>query len=654
MKRIFVFLVLLVTAFSAEADIRLPSLFGSGMVLQQKTKVPLWGWADPGRTLTVVTSWDKQRYTVVPAADSSWSLMVTTPVAGGPFDIHINNGTVLDLKNVWIGEVWLASGQSNMDMPLKGFRNQPVNKSKQYIEEAGTYPVHFFQLTKISVNEPQKDCRGEWVSASPENAPKLSAVAYIFARRLTEKLKVPVGIIQSTWGGTNITSWMSRENLQTFPDVKLPEKSPLVNKERNAPAALFNGMIAPLVSYGIKGVIWYQGEHNRREPERYAEWLPAMVNDWRTRWKQGQWPFYFVQLAPIRASQDGEHNSLLAIMREVQQDAATAIPNAGMAVSIDAGEESVIHPAAKEPLADRLAALALSLDYGFKDVPALGPVYQKMKVAGNQLVLSFGQTDGDLITKKGEPCCFEIAGKDQVFYNARAEIRGNEIVLSHPSVKNPVAARYAFKAWVSGNVYNKSGLPLSSFRTDRWEQPSFYVEPLKTMTADTITLKAPVGLSFLSKVWHDRQKGQLRILVSSDYNGIYDLENIHRASWKDITSSFTLPEFGQEFQPSGNADLSSFFKKDKKLFIAVRYMVAPFVKADRQIWSRWSVNDIILTAGGEKIAIQEKWNWQPVLSKEYEQNRVRVRKNSWDFLGNSLEKVNATEAWLISPLLIIQ
>lgn len=457
------------------AKVTLPNFFTSGMVLQQQTQAGIWG-KSTAKSLTITTSWDKKTYTTTTDASGNWKTKVATPKAGGPYHISINDGNEIKLDDIWIGEVWLVSGQSNMEMPIQGFKDQPVLNSAEIFKKATNKNIRVFRTIKEAKGVPADNLRGTWQVADSAAIRLFSAVGYLFAIELQQKLNVPVGIIQSAWGGTNISSWMSVDSFKAFEKENLYQlKHPdsVKKADRNAPTALFNGLINPLVGYGMRGVLWYQGEHNHREPEFYTKVFPVMINDWRKRWGIGDFPFYYVQLAPHESVKDGENISLSALFREMQYNSQFAIPNTGMSVTLDAGEQKIIHPANKPVVAKRLAAIALNKTYGFKDIVYAGPSYKSHTVNGNQLVLNFDHTAKGLKPFAAPSINFELAGADKIFYPAKAEIKGNTIVLQSEKVQKPVAARYGFKMWVVGDLYNAEGLPASSFRTDDWFAPSY-------------------------------------------------------------------------------------------------------------------------------------------------------------------------------------
>ena len=293
------FCAILLTAFPLFAEIKLPTIFGSNMVLQQQTEVAIWGAADTNATIEVTTSWNDKKYATKSDSAGRWKLKVPTPKAGGPYTVTISDGTVLTLDNVLIGEVWVCSGQSNMQMPMKGYHMQPVLGAMDAILESTNSNIRLFNVGMNSSITPRDDFKGKWDMASPETTFPFSATAYYFGRFLQKTLNVPIGLITSSWGGTMVQPWMNDEACQEFEFYKTIKRDTTYPK--NPPklaTTLYNAMINPMVGYGIRGVIWYQGESNKWEPEIYQRLLPAMIKGWRAKWEQGDFPFYYAQIAP--------------------------------------------------------------------------------------------------------------------------------------------------------------------------------------------------------------------------------------------------------------------------------------------------------------------------------------------------------------------
>ncbi len=674
--KLIILLIVLISVIKPESmekpSIVMPAIFSDNMVLQQNTQVPFWGKAEPGEAVSINCSWGASADTKV-ENDGSWKANINTEKAGGPYEVKIQIGdsTIL-YKNVMLGEVWLCSGQSNMEMPLEGWPPQnPINNSAKEIREADYPDIRLFTVTRAVSNKPEFNCSGNWSECTPQSAAKFSAVAYFFGRKLYNELKVPIGLIHSSWGGTYIESWTSAKYLNqldkykpiieklssateevkklndwifkhpvidvtskkpenqwknlnfndsnladpefydnTWKTMKLPTlwesaeigdfdgavwfrkkinipqdwlnkdlvldlgpiddmdrsyvngklvgaieevgyyQMPRVysipktivnsttltiavrvvdnqggggiwgNKEKmiihpagpdsiqtvsisgewkylpvaeymngkfymynienqefysrpktsitigpNTPTMLYNGMIAPLIPFHIKGVIWYQGENNVSYPESYKTLFPLMIKNWRSDWNEGDFPFYYVQIAPY----DYGENSKSQVIREAQF-LTLSVPNTGMAVALDIGETKSIHPADKQDIGKRLALWALSKNYG-KDVNYSGPLYKSMEVENGKIILSFNYADDGLVLKpvNGENN-FIIAGADSNFVKADVKVNGEKLIVYNDQIKNPVAVRYAWSNTAEATLFNKIGLPASTFKTDDWNK----------------------------------------------------------------------------------------------------------------------------------------------------------------------------------------
>ncbi len=633
-------LLFLVFSLPAAADVTCAPIFGDHMVLQRQTKVAIWGRGEPGEHVHVQGSWSEEGRETVTGSDGRWSLRLPTPEAGGPYTLRVEGNNALAFEDVLIGEVWICSGQSNMEFPLRAVRN-----GEQELAAANDPRLRIFDVGRSIAMQPKSELSGNWAAVTPETASSFSAVGYFFGRSIEQHLGVPVGLIGSNWGGTVAESWTSREGLapvqefqpalaaidahseeggpsllerqtrwwkrwfeadlgnregwmqaefddQEWPRVTLPgtfqdfgqggfdgsywfrrritiptdwagkelmlELGPIddmdqvfLNGERvagttifgqyrtprryaipaervrageenllvvcvvdtggvgaigggtelrlhpkeeeggidlggrwrakpgspigdfeafptqdwfhaNYPTALFNGMIAPLIPYTLRGVLWYQGESNRGRAQQYARLFPAMITDWRRHWGQGDFPFYFVRLAPF--GYGGDRGELAAI-REAQS-AALDLPNTGMAVTLDIGNPSDIHPRNKQDVGDRLARIALARDYGV-DLEYWGPTYRALLVVGDTVRCHFDHAQG--LHAEGRPAHFTVAGEDHVFHPAQARIEGETVLVRSDEVPSPVAVRYCWGATDQGNLFNGDGLPAPSFRSDDWD-----------------------------------------------------------------------------------------------------------------------------------------------------------------------------------------
>lgn len=481
MKKAVIISLLLFLTLNLGAKVRLPALLCDNMVLQRNTEACLWGWTDPGKTVKVRTSWDGAAYKVKAGEDGAWSVKVRTADAGGPYSVTISDGEAVTLSNVLLGEVWICSGQSNMEMPVQGYFGQPAYGAVEAVEDAPSYPgIRMFTVQRDSTRTIRDDCKGEWLCSDPKNVGAFSAVGYHFGKTLNRYTGVPIGLISTVWGGSNIESWMTAESLASI------EYDRDFKDEYYFPdSILYNGMVAPLTNFTAKGFIWYQGEANHLNYYDYKTMFVEMVRQWREAWGDDSMPFYFVEIAPYRY--DGAELRAIPLLWEQQEAALEEIPHSGMAGTIDLGLFSIIHEPDKPRVGKRLAYLALSRDYGVEGVPADAPTYKSMRLDGSKAVLSFNnlakpddQSDprsfswldanGKVISVKG----FEIAGEDRVFYPATARLRwyDNEIEVYAEQVPVPAAVRYGFRNWVEANVKTTMDQPLLPFRTDDWEIPA--------------------------------------------------------------------------------------------------------------------------------------------------------------------------------------
>lgn len=639
MKKLFVFtLISFVFISNASAQLKLPAFFSDSMVLQQNTSAPVWGWAKAGEKVEVSGSWSGK--TVQATADNSgkWMVKLPTPKAGGPYDVTIKANETKTLHSVLIGEVWICSGQSNMEMPVQGWSGAPINNSDAEIAEADYPAIRFFTVEKKIAFAPQQNVKGEWSSCSPASAATFSATAYFFGRELYKHLHIPIGLIHTSWGGTVAEAWTSEASLRTMNDfnkgidvvnqlatdmkermlkdslntvawqkalaskdnsyaadatdtswhtmalpttweskgldidgivwfkrtvdvpvawqgkiVKLnlgpiddndvtflngsvvdstlqdgmwmkernytvpanlikPGKNTLAvkvidnaggggiygkpgqlklyaegendtinlsgdwlykvaavkppvatNSNPNQPTVLYNGMLAPLVPFAIKGAIWYQGEANVGRAKQYSKLFPLMITDWRNLFKAPDFPFYFVQIAPYNYGGD---STQAAALRDAQRRTLTALPNTGMAVTMDIGEADNIHPANKQDVGKRLSLWALNKTYGDKNIIFSGPLYKGFEVKGNKVIVSFTNTDGGLTSNNKPLKDFELQDADGTWKTATASIEGDKIIVSSDAVAKPAGVRYAYYSYAEGTLFNGKGLPASSFTSE--------------------------------------------------------------------------------------------------------------------------------------------------------------------------------------------
>ena len=508
-------------AMSVEAAVSLPHVFGDNMVLQRDKPVPVWGWAGKGETVKV--KFGDQEKSATADENGNWMVRLDALAADKTGrELTVTGENTITFKNVLVGEVWVCSGQSNMEFGVGGVLNSAAE-----IAGAAEFPIiRHIKIPYVHYAFPQRDVDAKWQVASPATVGGCTAVGYFFARELVKNLDVPVGLLDSNWGGTRIETWICREGFAAVPELKdmsrqveefcpdseagqkryleylakmkdwLAQAEKAVAAKQSPPPApaepclagdhqqlthLYNGKISPLVPYAIRGALWYQGESNGGEGESYYHKMRALIGGWRQVWKEGDFSFYWVQLANFQRSDPNkpEMGDGWAKHREGQLK-SLSIPNTGMAVIMDIGATSDIHPKNKQDVGKRLAAWALAKDFG-KKVECSGPLYRKCQVEGNKIRIEFDHAESGLLVgeKKGlDPVqeaadgkvkWISIAGEDKKFYWAEAAIDGKTLVVSSDKVPNPVAVRYAFAMNPQGaNLYNKDGLPASPFRTDNW------------------------------------------------------------------------------------------------------------------------------------------------------------------------------------------
>jgi len=501
--------VLVFLSSIACAQISLPSIISDNMVLQADTNAPIWGKASPKSKITIACSWNKTPVTVESDEQGKWMAAVPTPNKGKSCTINITCGKEnRTITNILIGQVWLCSGQSNMKRMVK-----EANNADKELKAAKFPNIRLFTVKRKTSREPLDDCFGQWVECNPENTADFSAVGYYFGRELYKKLGTPVGLINSSYGGTPAQGWTRKEILEKDPVLKkyietdanneankeiylkqyaetlnkwkkyvikaVAETKPAASKPKQPTqlresykcANLYNAMINPLIPFTIKGVIWYQGESNAGDfiaddALMYRKLLPAMITNWRSDWKQGDFPFYYVQLAAYGSTDltVPPADSQWAVLRE-SQTMALSVPNTGMAIAMDIGEANDIHPKNKQDVGKRLALWALAKDYG-KNVVYSGPLYKEMKIEGDKIRISFEYADSGLKSKGKTLKGFAIAGNDGKFVWANAKIDGKTVLVWSEQVKNPTNVRYGWANWMECNLYNKNNLPASPFRTD--------------------------------------------------------------------------------------------------------------------------------------------------------------------------------------------
>ena len=497
------------SAVTALADVKLPAIFGSHMVLQQGQRVRVWGWAEPGEAVTVTI--DKQSHSTQAAADGRFQVELDSLPVGGPHTLTVKGKNSVTFDDVLVGEVWICSGQSNMQWDVS-----QSNDADLEIKTAKFPKIRLISVPQVGTQAPQNDFNGKWEVCSPETVGKFSAVGYFFGRQLHQTLDVPIGLIDDAWGGSACEAWIRRDTLaadqrykplldmwdereRNFPQAKAeyetklaewkvaaekakadgkqppqPPQNPAGQMAGNhRPANIYNGVLKPTIGYGIRGAIWYQGESNAGRAYQYRDLFPLMIKSWRDEWAQGEFPFYWVQLADFLAEKPEPGDSAWAELREAQTMTMSKLPNTGEAVIIDIGEGRDIHPRNKQGVANRLARWALAKDYGVP-IAHRSPQYKSMEQQGNKIVLTFDHAGGGLYSfDVHEPRGFAIAGADKKFVWAKAKLVGDsqiktQVEVFSDAIADPAAVRYAWADNPVSNLYSKEGLPVTPFRTDDW------------------------------------------------------------------------------------------------------------------------------------------------------------------------------------------
>ena len=470
-----------ITMNQSHAEIKLPAIISSDMVLQRNTTITLWGWAAPKEKIIIENSWLESSITSIADSEGKWEIKVKTTNSKKTQQITLKSDeSSITLSNILFGEVWLCSGQSNMERNIQGCCGEPVIKPSLLIAKSNNPNLRLFKAFNGASKTPKKDLgrHKAWGEASPGFVSSFSAVAYFYGKELQEMLDCPVGIILSAWSGSKIEAWISEEALKKHQEIDLKALD-VKTSPNHQPILLYNAMIHPIIPYTIKGALWYQGESNREEPKHYTKLLPSMVKDWRSRWGQGNFPFYLVQIAPYKylGNQELSISQNSAFMREAQHQCATLIPNAGIAITTDIGSEHSIHPPKKKEVADRLLLNALNKTYGYTAVDCKGPTYDTHYIKDQGIYLKFKEARTGLYSPE-ELTGFEIAGKDKVFYPAKAIItnKHKEVFVKSERVKQPIAVRYAWRNYVNASLYDLSLLPASTFRTDQWDDATHVTE----------------------------------------------------------------------------------------------------------------------------------------------------------------------------------
>ena len=474
LRRILFFAALSTMTLGSQAKVRLPHIIGDNMILQQDSKARLWGWDTPGKTVKVNVSWSKETFSAKTDNNGKWILEVQTPKASyTPLSITFNDGDKTTISNVLSGEVWVCAGQSNMEMPVKGFGNCPVEGYNKAVMNANEYKgIHYVKIPSVMSTRPLDDAQCEWKVIGPQTVGDASATGYFFAQAINKTLNIPIGLVMANKGGTRVESWLDRDYLEKNTTESLDSMA-MIKKfpyDYLRPLLWGNGTFSPILKYTVKGIIFYQGCSNVGDPAgQYTKRLNDLVSQWRRDFKLGEIPFYFVQIAPyFNSDVNGDWGPKL---REQQFNASKIIPNSGIVCTDDLVypyESQQIHPSQKQQVGERLALQALNKTYGMKDIWCESPEFKDMKISNDTCYINL-KNDYNAISRYEDIHGFEVAGADKVFHKANASYYWTKgLIITCPEVKTPVAVRYAFRNWGYGNVKNGALLPLFPFRTDNW------------------------------------------------------------------------------------------------------------------------------------------------------------------------------------------
>ena len=460
--RLFIFLLMICSYMIVNAQTHVASFFSDGMILQQKKSINIWGIDSAGTKIHVVSSWGETSQATT-STNGKWKLQLTTPTAGGPHAITIKGSSIVTINDVLIGEVWVCSGQSNMQIPLSGgLDGNFIEGGLDAIVNSKNDRIRFFTVKQNTSLKPLDNVKGRWEKAAPSTSGSFSAVGYFFAQQLEKVLDVPIGIVVTAWGSSTAEAWSDDKTLN---DLGITIPNEIAEMPQKTPTVLYNAMMHPLIGYGIKGVLWYQGEANRRNANEYEKIVNTMVTSWREQWNIGDFPFYFAQIAPFNY---GKNNS--AFLREAQLKSSQNLQNAEMVVTLDVGDCTQIHPSKKREVGKRLSYIALAKDYGISGYDFKSPTLTNYFIEKQEIILTFSNRI-QLNRNVGTSENFEIAGTDMIFYPANAVMKSpyhkdQKLRVFSEKVPNPKAVRYGFKNCVIPTLFGRNGLPISSFRTD--------------------------------------------------------------------------------------------------------------------------------------------------------------------------------------------
>ena len=460
--RLFIFLLMICSNMIVNAQTHVASFFSDGMILQQKKSINIWGIDSAGTKIHVVSSWGETSQATT-STNGKWKLQLITPTAVGPHAITIKGSSIVTINDVLIGEVWVCSGQSNMQIPLSGgLDGNFIEGGLDAIVNSKNDRIRFFTVKQNTSLKPLDNVKGRWEKAAPSTSGSFSAVGYFFAQQLEKVLDVPIGIVVTAWGSSTAEAWSDDKTLN---DLGITIPNEIAEMPQKTPTVLYNAMMHPLIGYGIKGVLWYQGEANRRNANEYEKIVNTMVTSWREQWNIGDFPFYFAQIAPFNY---GKNNS--AFLREAQLKSSQNLQNAEMVVTLDVGDCTQIHPSKKREVGKRLSYIALAKDYGISGYDFKSPTLTNYFIEKQEIILTFSNRI-QLNRNVGTSENFEIAGTDMIFYPANAVMKSpyhkdQKVRVFSEKVPNPKAVRYGFKNCVIPTLFGRNGLPVSSFRTD--------------------------------------------------------------------------------------------------------------------------------------------------------------------------------------------
>lgn len=493
MKKIIAVFISSIFCLPLFGKVQLPQILADNMVLQRNAEVGLWGKSASNRELVVETSWNKKRYATKVDSNGDWKLKVQTPEAGGPYEITFDDGEVSKLQNILIGDVWICGGQSNMEMPVYGFLNQPVSNSIKAVVESEKLPIRFITLKRNPQEEAQTDCPNSgWLTTSHENTPQISATAYFFAKQITETTGVPIGLISSNWGASRIEAWMSPDFVKNVKGISL-ERYANSKSVQEHPFKLYNGMIAPITNFTAKGFLWSHGASNRNEWYLYSDLQTELIKQWRTEWGDENMPFIIIQKTYFEFGT--EPQPVHVLLMEEQLKATQKLPNVFISAISDIYDEHYIHQPQKDVIGERTAFVALKHCYGRSALQVDPPILNSVNYEAGKAIVSFRNVTFGLYPSHEAILGFEVAGEDRIFYPAEARIvsitpempnfpeekeryqwffdlhdnyQESVVEVSSKEVPKPIAVRYGFKNLTRTNLTNTFGIPVYPFRTDDW------------------------------------------------------------------------------------------------------------------------------------------------------------------------------------------